>query len=95
MFFYNELFLSDINLQNTSLVQEFIKNPFLIDGRKFSISIFVMFTSANPLRAYVEENIVELRFSPKFYDADKLHDDPAMYITDGMEFGFQFIRQVS
>ena len=54
-----------------------------------------MFTSANPLRAYVEDNIIELRFSPKLYDTEKMYDDPMIYITDGMEFGVQFIRQVS
>ena len=53
----------------------------------------MIFSSANPLRAYVEDNIFTIRFSPKLYDAENL--DPEMYVTDGMEFGLKFIRQVS
>ena len=52
-----------------------------------------MFSAAKPLRAYVEDNIIMLRFSPELYDAENL--DARMYVTDGTEFGFKFIRQVS
>ncbi len=85
--------LTDINFEKESIIQEFIDKPFLIDGRKFSIGVFVIFSSANPLRAYMEDNMFALRFSPVTYDVENL--DPRMYVTDGMEFGLKFIRQVS
>ncbi len=85
---------SDLKLRNRSIIQEFIENPLLIDGRKFSIGVYVMFSSAKPLRAYIHDSILTLRFSPKVYDAEKLHDNPRMYVTDGMEYGVEFIRQV-
>ena len=77
------------------LVQEFISNPFLIDNRKFSIGITVGFTSANPLRAYVLDSTMELRFCEKEYDAADL-TDPASYVADGMEmYKIKFIEEVS
>ena len=87
--------LSELNLQMKSIVQEFIANPFLIDGHKFNIGIFVIFTSGNPLRAYILDNMVIFRFCNTPYDPEKLHDDPTMYITDGEEFGRKPIREVS
>ncbi len=86
---------SELNLQKNSIVQEFIANPFLIDGRKFNIGIFVIFTSGNPLRAYVQDNMVNFRFCKTPYDPEKLYDDSTMYITDGDEFGRMFMREVS
>jgi tubulin monoglycylase TTLL15 len=43
-------------------VQEFISNPFLIDGRKFDIGVYVVITSIDPLRVYSYEDEVLLRF---------------------------------
>ncbi len=53
-----------------------------------------MFSSAKPLRAYVADNMLALRFSPKLYDAKNL-DDPRMYVTDGVEFGIKAFREVN
>ncbi len=67
------------------MVQEYIGNPFTaIEGRKFSIGIYVGFSSANPLRAYVLESTLMLRFAEKEYYPENLRD-PATYITDGHE----------
>ncbi len=54
-----------------------------------------MFSSAKPLRAYIHNNIIILRSASKFYDVDKLLNDPKMYITDGLEYDIILTRQVS
>ncbi|KAH8381586.1 hypothetical protein KR093_008749, partial [Drosophila rubida] len=60
---------------NDSFVQEFIQKPFLVDGHKFDIGIYVVITSINPLRAYIYTGDVLFRYCPvKYYpfDADNL-----------------------
>ena len=98
---FQNYFFSAINLTGyysngqSFLVQEFISNPFLIDNRKFSIGIMVGFTSAKPLKAYVLDSTMELRFCEKEYDAEDL-TDPASYVADGMElYKIKFIAEVS
>lgn len=66
-----------------SFVQEFVDDPFLIDGYKFDIGIYTMITSIDPLRIYVFEGDILLRFCPEKYhpfdaaNRDKyvVHDD--------------------
>ena len=50
-----------------SFVQEFIHNPLLVDGYKFDIGIYTTLTSVDPLRIYVHNNDVLLRFCPTKY----------------------------
>ena len=66
-----------------SFVQEFIHDPFLVDGYKFDIGVYTMITSVDPLRIYVYSGDCLIRFCPKKYhpfdqtDRDKyvVHDD--------------------
>lgn len=53
-------------------VQEFIQDPYLIDGYKFDLGVLVLLTSVNPLRLYIFDEVV-LRFcKSKYVDyADK------------------------
>jgi hypothetical protein len=49
------------------LVSEYIHNPFLIDGYKFDLRIYVALTSINPLRIYIyDEGLV--RFATVKYN---------------------------
>ncbi len=87
-------FISELDLREASIIQEFIANPFLIDGHKFSIGVYVVFSSAKPLRAYILNNTWELRFSSKPYMYDNISaSDPGRYITDGPEFGMKRVGQ--
>lgn len=47
-------------------VQELIQEPYLIDGYKFDLSVFVLLTSVNPLRLYIFDEVV-LRFCRSKY----------------------------
>lgn len=59
----------EINLfSNNSFVQEFIQNPFLVDGFKFDIGVYVVITSIDPLRLYIYSGDVLFRYCPvKYY----------------------------
>ncbi|CAD5229769.1 unnamed protein product [Bursaphelenchus xylophilus] len=54
-------------LQEESFVQQYINNPLLIDGKKFDIGIYTVVTSLSPLRVYIYENEILLRFCSKSY----------------------------
>lgn len=56
---------------NETFIQEFIENPYLIDGYKFDIGVYVIITSINPLRVYIYTGDVLFRFCPiKYYPFD-------------------------
>ena len=98
--------LKDLDLKTSgSFVQEFVHDPFLIDGYKFDIGIYTMITSIDPLRIYLYNGDCLVRFCPKKYypfdqtDRDKyvVHDDyrptwevPTLSkIYSEMKFSFQ------
>jgi tetratricopeptide (TPR) repeat protein len=64
------------------VVQRYIDRPYLFDGRKFHVRLYVLVTSAMPLRAYVySEGIV--RIAPELYDiSDESLARPAAHITN-------------
>lgn len=46
--------ISQINKTDAqSFVQEYIRNPLLVDGHKFDIGVYTVVTSINPLRVYI------------------------------------------
>ncbi|XP_065357802.1 probable tubulin polyglutamylase ttll-15 [Calliphora vicina] len=58
----------EINLNsNDSFVQEFLQNPFLVDGYKFDIGVYVVITSIDPLRLYIYTGDVLFRYCPVKY----------------------------
>lgn len=60
--------ISDLDLSNDeTFVQEFIDNPYLVDGYKFDIGVYTVITSIDPLRIYVYKADVLFRFCPKKY----------------------------
>nr|XP_016931409.2 probable tubulin polyglutamylase ttll-15 [Drosophila suzukii] len=52
---------------NDSFVQEFVQRPFLVDGHKFDIGVYVVITSVNPLRVYIYTGDVLFRYCPVKY----------------------------
>lgn len=49
------------------LVQEFMQNPLLIDGKKFDIGIYAVLTSVEPLRVYIYDAESLIRFCARPY----------------------------
>ncbi|XP_045500000.1 probable tubulin polyglutamylase ttll-15 [Colias croceus] len=64
--------VSEIDLSSgESFVQEFVQKPFLVDGHKFDIGVYVALTSVNPLRVYWYKGDVIFRYCPaKYYPLD-------------------------
>ncbi|GFS85013.1 RNA-directed DNA polymerase from mobile element jockey [Trichonephila clavipes] len=50
-----------------SYIQEFIKKPLLINGKKFDVGVYVMLTSIDPLRVYMYSGDILLRFCKENY----------------------------
>ena len=63
-----------------TFVQEFVQNPFLVDGRKFDIGIYTIITSIDPLRVYVMETEWLIRYCSKDYNPFDAND-PNKYVV--------------
>lgn len=60
--------VSQIDLSNgESFVQEYVQRPFLVDGHKFDIGVYVVLTSVDPLRVYWYKGDVLFRYCPAKY----------------------------
>ncbi|KAI6176121.1 hypothetical protein M3Y97_00764200 [Aphelenchoides bicaudatus] len=60
--------LDEIDLDKKDVfVQEFVKNPLLVDQRKFDLGVYVVVTSLSPLRVYIYEGDILLRFCSQDY----------------------------
>lgn len=65
-----------------TVVQRYIERPYLVDGRKGHLRIYVLITCPEPLRAYIyREGIV--RFAPEPYDpSPERLADISMHVTN-------------
>ena len=53
--------IEEIANGNKYVVQRYIKNPYLLDGLKFDLRIYVLLAGTDPLRLYVyEEGLTRL-----------------------------------
>ncbi|XP_075976702.1 tubulin tyrosine ligase-like 15 [Anticarsia gemmatalis] len=60
--------VSDIDISSNDIfVQEYVQNPYLVDGHKFDIGVYVVITSVDPLRAYWYKGDVLFRYCPAKY----------------------------
>ena len=63
-----------IPLTEPSVVQEYLNDPYLLDGLKFDLRVYVLVTSADPLRIYIhKEGLV--RFATENYEKIELTND--------------------
>lgn len=60
--------LSEIDLEDSEkFVQEFVEDPLLIDGLVFDIGVFAVITSLDPLRLYIFDEEILVRFCLEEY----------------------------
>lgn len=63
---------NSINLSaSDSFLQEYVQNPFLVDGHKFDVGVYIVLTSIEPLMIYMYTGDILFRYCPnKYYPLD-------------------------
>lgn len=75
--------LEDMDLSSDgTFIQEYIQKPLLINGRKFDIGIYAILTSINPIRVYIYDGDVLLRFCSQSYHPFNANDVNKYVIGD-------------
>ncbi|KAL1122063.1 hypothetical protein AAG570_003469 [Ranatra chinensis] len=64
------------------IVQKYISNPYLINGSKFDLRLYVLVTSFNPLRIYLYDNGLVRFASVKYSDDMNTLADRYMHLTN-------------
>lgn len=77
----------NLNVRDT-FVQEFIDNPLLLDGYKFDVGMFVVVTSIDPLRLYIYDGQMVLRFCLEKYHPFDAKNINKYVIHDGFQYGY-------
>ena len=74
---------SEIEAKEHQVAQEYLNQPFLVDGLKFDLRIYVLLTGVNPLRIYLfDEGLA--RFATEKYKPAKRDnlDNLFMHLTN-------------
>ena len=73
----------DIDPHERFVAQEYIKNPYLIDGLKCDFRIYVLVVGFDPLRVYIHEDGLT-RFATTEYELPNRHNmhDMCMHLTN-------------
>ena len=75
--------IEDINLTERYVVQEYITNPYLIEGLKFDLRLYVLVTGFNPLRLYLyEEGLTRLATEAYSYPSNSNLNNLYMHLTN-------------
>lgn len=73
--------LSDVQIDDLSVVSRYLTNPLLINGHKFDLRIYVLVTSYEPLKIYVfKEGLA--RFASEVYTSKIDKDNKFMHLTN-------------
>ena len=63
--------IENINLKEATVVQEYLNDPYLIDGLKFDMRIYVLVLSCDPMKIFMhKEGLV--RFATEQYQKVQL-----------------------
>lgn len=69
--------IDSINLSEPSVVQEYLNTPFLVDGLKFDMRLYVLVMSSDPLKIFLhEEGLV--RFATQHYEPISIKSDSSL-----------------
>ncbi len=66
--------VSEVNVEDISVISRYISNPLLINGHKFDLRIYVVVTSFEPLRVYIYKEGLA-RFASEQYVGSKMNKD--------------------
>ena len=73
--------ISEVNVEELSIISRYISNPLLINGHKFDLRIYVCVTSVDPLRIYVfKEGLA--RFATQEYTSHSTKGNKFMHLTN-------------
>lgn len=75
--------LDQLNSTDRYVVQEYLRNPFLIDGLKFDLRIYVLVAGCGPLRIYLHQEGLA-RFATETYTKPTSHNlsKQCMHLTN-------------
>ena len=73
--------ISEVNVDDTSVISRYITNPLLINGHKFDLRIYVVVTSFDPLRIYVYKEGLA-RFASEQYSSKINKDNKFVHLTN-------------
>jgi tubulin polyglutamylase TTLL5 len=74
--------LEDVVFSEPVVLQRYVSNPFLVDGFKFDMRIYVLVTSINPLEAFIYREGFA-RLSTERYSLDEnLMDNKYIHLTN-------------
>lgn len=73
--------ISEVNVDDVSVISRYISNPLLINGHKFDLRIYVVVTSIDPLRIYVYKEGLA-RFASEEYSNKTSKSNKFMHLTN-------------
>lgn len=75
--------LDDLNCSERYLVQEYLADPYLIDGCKFDLRIYVLVSGCNPLRVFIhEDGLTRLATEPYSCPNMQNYSDMCVHLTN-------------
>ena len=73
--------ISEVNVDDVSVISKYITNPLLINGHKFDLRVYVLVTSFDPLRVYVYKEGLA-RFASEPYSTKFVKTNRYMHLTN-------------
>ena len=75
--------LEDINPSDHLVVQRYMRSPYLVDGYKFDLRIYVLITSWDPLKIFIYDEAM-VRFATEEWDIQNAtnYDNLYMHLTN-------------
>ena len=73
--------ISEVNVDDTSVISRYISNPLLINGHKFDLRIYVVVTCFEPLRIYIYKEGLA-RFASEEYTNKIDKDNKYIHLTN-------------
>ena len=73
--------ISEVNVDDVSVISRYVSNPLLINGHKFDLRVYVCVTSFDPLRVYIYKEGLA-RFASEPYNNSNAKSNKFMHLTN-------------